>query len=149
MVWYFQQLARRVGAERMQKYLDAAGYGNHTIGGAIDTFWLEGGLRISPDEQIEFLKKLYFETLPFSTRSMQIVKKLLIIEQTGDYVLRAKTGTVSRFTPQIGWWVGYVETKGNVFFFAARITSPNPGPDFAQARIDGTRQLLKDVGALP
>ena len=68
VVWYYQELARRVGKEKMQYYVDAAHYGNQNISGQIDTFWLEGGLRISADEQVEFLKRLYKGDLPFSQR---------------------------------------------------------------------------------
>ena len=73
VVWYYQELARRVGKEKMQHYVDAAGYGD--ISGQIDTFWLDGGLRISPYEQIEFLKRLYQSDLPFSQLSMKIVHR--------------------------------------------------------------------------
>jgi len=53
VVWYYQELARRVGRDKMQPYLDAANYGNRDISGQIDSFWLEGGLKISPNEQID------------------------------------------------------------------------------------------------
>jgi len=84
-VWYYQELARRVGKERMQHYVDVAGYGNQDISGQIDTFWLEGGLRISAEEQVGFLKRLYESDLPFSRRSMDIVKDILVLEKTGSY----------------------------------------------------------------
>jgi len=58
VVWYYQELARRVGEKKMQQYVDAAHYGNRDISGKIDTFWLEGGLRISAEEQVEVLKRL-------------------------------------------------------------------------------------------
>ncbi len=41
-VWYFQELARRIGRERMQEWIDRAKYGNQNIGGEIDSFWLNG-----------------------------------------------------------------------------------------------------------
>ena len=59
VVWYYQEVARRVGPEEMQHYLDAAGYGNRKVGSQVDLFWLDGTLRISADEQVEFLKQLY------------------------------------------------------------------------------------------
>ena len=42
----YQEIARRIGAERMQKYLDLFEYGNRDIGGGIDQFWLTGDLRM-------------------------------------------------------------------------------------------------------
>jgi len=119
--WFYQEMARRVGKERMQRYLDAANYGNKSTNGGIDRFWLDGGLRITPREQIDFLVKLYRNELPFSRRSMDIVRNILISEKTKDYVLRAKTGWGSTFKPQVGWWVGYVEKADNVYFFALNI----------------------------
>src|SRR3979490_1041326 len=49
----YQEIARRVGAERMQKYLDLFEYGNRDIGGGIDQFWLTGNLRIDPMQQVD------------------------------------------------------------------------------------------------
>jgi hypothetical protein len=38
----YQEIARHIGAERMQKYVDLFEYGNRNIGGGIDQFWLTG-----------------------------------------------------------------------------------------------------------
>ncbi|MEM7033966.1 MAG: class D beta-lactamase, partial [Chloroflexota bacterium] len=108
-VWYYQELARRIGAEQMAHYVMLADYGNQDIRGEIDTFWLKGALRITSREQVDFLRALYQNELPFSQRSMDIVKDILIFEEGDDYILRAKTGWGQRFTPQVGWFVGYLE----------------------------------------
>ncbi|MBN1314306.1 MAG: class D beta-lactamase [Anaerolineales bacterium] len=125
-VWVYQELARQVGVEEMQQYVDAAGYGNQDISGEIDTFWLEGGLRISADEQVEFLQRLYQDDLPFSTRSMDIVKKILVQEETSTWRLSGKTGSAQRIDPHIGWFVGYLEIEENVYFFATNYSTSNP-----------------------
>ena len=65
VVWYYQELARRVGREKMQYWVDVVNYGNKDISGEIDNFWLVGGLRISANEQVEILKRQYQEDLPF------------------------------------------------------------------------------------
>ncbi|HEX7557031.1 MAG TPA: class D beta-lactamase [Leptolinea sp.] len=126
VVWYYQELARRVGKEKMQHFVDAANYGNKDITGQIDTFWLEGGLRISADEQVSFLKRMYQGDLPFSSRTVRIVKEILVLEKTESLQLSGKTGSGQRLTPHEGWFVGYLETKGNVYFFATNIESSNP-----------------------
>jgi beta-lactamase class D len=77
VVWYYQELARRTGPERMQGYVSRFDYGNREISGGIDQFWLTGGLRISPEEQVEFLRRFYFGELGVSERSTRIVKELL------------------------------------------------------------------------
>lgn len=74
-VWYYQELARRVGGQKMKYWLDKAAYGNADTSGGIDKFWLFGGLRISPEQQIDFLKRLHDNSVPFSQRSIDIVKK--------------------------------------------------------------------------
>jgi beta-lactamase class D len=147
VVWYYQELARRVGEKRMQQYVDVAHYGNQDISGKIDTFWLEGRLRISAEEQVEFLKRLYKGELPFSQRSMNIVKEILVLEKTETYQLSGKTGSGQRITPHVGWFVGYLETKSNVYIFAANIESPGTDGNGDKAR-EIARNILQDLGLL-
>ena len=150
VVWYYQELARQVGTEKMQQYVDAAGYGNQDISGKIDTFWLEGGLRISADEQIEFLKRLYAGELPFSQRNMDIVKSILIQEKTDDYRLSGKTGSAQRVAPHTGWFVGYLETQGNVYFFATNIESTGPdGMANGETAKQINRTILQRLDLIP
>ncbi len=141
-VWFYQELARRIGLERMQHYVDLAGYGNKDISGGIDMFWLTGGLRITPCEQIAFLVRLYHNQLPFSQRAMDIVKDILLFEKSEDYVLRAKTG----WAGQVGWFVGYMARKESVYFFANNIDIVKPGDD--KARIAITKSILRDLGLI-
>lgn len=117
-VWYYQELARRVGGEKMNYWLKKSNYGNADTTGGIDQFWLSGGLRVSPKQQIEFLKLLRNNKLPFSQRSMDIVKDIMIAKDTLGYVVRAKTGWGDDSTKYIGWYVGYVEKGGNVYYFS-------------------------------
>ena len=147
-VWFYQVLARRAGHERMQQFINQVGYGNRQIGTneAIDRFWLEGPLQITPKEQIEFLQRLYRGKLPFSQRTMDLVKDIMVFEQTPDYTLRAKTGWATKINPQIGWFVGYLEQNNNVYFFATNIDVRNP-KDTA-ARIEVTRRSFKALGLL-
>lgn len=142
VVWYYQELARRVGEKKMQYYVDAANYGNKDISGQIDSFWLEGRLGISADEQVEFLKRLYQGNLPFSQRSMNIVKTILVLERTESYQLSGKTGSVQRITPHEGWFVGYLETNGEVYFFATNFESPSPD---GLANGDTARKISQDI----
>jgi beta-lactamase class D len=150
VVWYFQELARRVGQAKMQAYVNAAHYGNQDISGQLDSFWLDGALRISADEQVEFLKRFYQGTLPFSKRSLDIVRSILVLEQTGAYTLSGKTGSAQRVTPHVGWFVGYLETSGNVYFFATNYESPGPdGLENGDTARAITRSILQSLGLLP
>jgi len=105
-VWFYQELARRIGTKRMQHYVREAGYGNKNIGGAIDEFWLNGDIRITMREQIKFLRKLYQNKLPFSRETMERVKGIMNYLATDKYTLYAKTGWTT--TQNIGWFVGFV-----------------------------------------
>jgi beta-lactamase class D len=142
-VWYYQELARRVGGERMKYWLDKANYGNADTSGGIDKFWLTGGLRITPEQQINFLRRLHDNNLPFSQRSMDIVKNIMIVRDTLGFIVRAKTGWGDQDNLNIGWYVGYVQTKDNVYYFVNCIQTVNSdNPDFAGARIDITNKIL-------
>lgn len=120
-VWVYQELARTTGLERIQTYVDAVGYGNGQLGTTADMFWLEGPLMISPEEQIHFLRRLRSGDLPFRPDVMDTVKAMMIDEENAHYVLRGKTGWAIRTDPNVGWYVGYLETNSNTFFFALTV----------------------------
>ena len=92
----YQEIARRIGQERMQKYVDLFDYGNHDIGGGIDQFWLTGNLRIDPVQQIDFVDRLRRSVLPVSKRSQDLVRDILPVTRVGDAVIRAKSGLLGR-----------------------------------------------------
>ncbi len=120
-VWYYQELARRVGEERMQYWLDTLGYGNHTMGAPIDLFWLEGELAISAHQQIAFLEQLYHQNLIFDKEVQTRVKSLMLADSTTAYQIYAKTGWGMRLDKQVGWYVGFVETAEGKWAFANNI----------------------------
>jgi beta-lactamase class D len=141
-VWFYQELAKRVGNETYVKHLQRVGYGNEKTGPDVTTFWLEGDLRISAREQIEVLQRLYKNELPYSRKHLQLLKTIMIVEQTPDYTIRAKTGQ----TRQIGWYVGYVETRAQVWLFAMNITITKKAE--AAFRQEITMEALRAKGIL-
>ena len=143
VVWYFQENARKVGKERMQKYINLFDYGNKDISEGVDVFWLEEGMKISQKEQVDFLRKFYSYSLPVKKRNTDIVKEIIEIEKNENYRLCGKTGFAMKVTPQIGWLIGYIETKGNVYFFATNIEQKDPSDLFGAARKDITISILK------
>lgn len=147
VVWYYQELARRTGPERMRSYLARFAYGNEDISGGIDQFWLTGGLGVSPVEQVEFLRRFYFEELGVSARSTEIAKELLVLEKTPEYRLSGKSGWAGLGepgTPQVGWLVGYLERGDDVYFFATKIEIRTD----AAARLGITKGVLRELGLL-
>lgn len=147
-VWFYQVLARRNGHQRMQQFVKQVGYGNQQIGtpDRIDHFWLDGPLKITPKQEIEFLRRLAQNKLPFSQRHMDLVKDMMIIEKTPDYTLRAKTGWVTSVSPNIGWIVGYLEQDNNQYFFATNIVMLT-SQDTAK-RLAVTRRSFQALGLL-
>lgn len=150
VVWYYQELARRIGKERMQKSLDKLDYGNKNIDAGIDIFWLKGDMEISAKEQIELLKKLYFLQLPFTDKAQSIVKNIIILEKNKDYKLSGKTGTVMRIGDiYYSWFVGYVELNENIYFFATNLkkNKSNFSGTYGEAKII-TIDILKSLNIL-
>ncbi|OWY25533.1 hypothetical protein C7N43_20245 [Sphingobacteriales bacterium UPWRP_1] len=121
-------------------------YSKPNTSGGIDKFWLTGGLRISPKQQIDFLKRLHDNKLPFSQRSVDIVKKIMIVKDTLDYVIRAKTGWADEEKRMVGWYVGYLEKNNKTYYFTNCIQTKNlDHPDFAKDRIDITYAILNEL----
>jgi beta-lactamase class D len=147
-VWFYQILARKIGYQRMQQFINQVGYGNRQIGTdkEIDRFWLQGPLQITPKQEIEFLQRLERNDLPFSEPTLDLVKDIMIVERTPAYTLRGKTGWINSVTPNIGWFVGYLQQNNNVYFFATNLsmTSINDAPK----RLEITRRSLKVLGLL-
>lgn len=150
----YQQIARRIGHERMQKYVDMFEYGNRNIGGGIDRFWLTGDLRISPLEQIAFLDKLRRRALPVSRRAQDMTMDILPVTKVGDSIIRAKTGltgvTDKNMTDgtktSVGWLVGWAEKGSTQTVFALNLDVREPKHSAARMRI--AQQCLSDIGAI-
>lgn len=120
-VWCFQELARRVGAEKYQQYLRDLNYGEWREPFVATTFWLDGSLQISALEQVNFLRRVYRRELPLSDPAYETLKHIMLVEEGNTYTLWAKTGWAARVTPPVGWYVGYVETPTDVWVFATNI----------------------------
>jgi len=144
----YQEIARRIGAERMQKYVDLLEYGNRNIGGGIDQFWLTGDLRIDPMQQIDFLDRLRRGVLPVGKRSQELVRDILPTIKAGDSVIRYKTGLLGaeRGRPSLGWVVGWAEKGSRHTVFAMNMDCTTP--EHVPARLTATQQCLADIGAI-
>jgi beta-lactamase class D len=149
VVWYYKELARRTGKERMQSYVDRFDYGNRDISGGIDGFWLAGGLRISAEEQVAFLNRFYFGKLGISERSTRLTREMLVLEETPSYRLSGKTGWagLGEAGQQIGWLVGYLESKEQVYPFAINIDIEKN--EDAALRMPIAKAILKQTGLIP
>jgi len=145
---YYQEVARRIGKDTMQFWLDSLHYGNHTIGGRVDSFWLDNSLTITPDEQLGLVKRLYFGQLPFQKRVQDIVKKMMVRENTSKYILAYKGGLgTSGNGNEIGLMVGWVEENRHPYFFVLNTEGGRDLP-MANMRLDLLKDILKQLGFL-
>lgn len=124
----YQDIARKIGVKRMKNYVKKLNYGNLKIDStSIAMFWLEGTSHINQLQQIDFLKRFYASELPISRNTETIMKRMMLIEETETYKISGKTGWSIRKGNNNGWFVGYVESESNVYFFATNIV---PKKDF-------------------
>lgn len=144
---YFQEVARRIGRDTMQNWIDTLQYGNKNINGPIDSFWLDNTLKISPDEQLGLVKRLYFDKLPFQKRTQQIVRNVMLQEDNTLYKLSYKTGWgFDGNKNSIGWLVGWIEENRHVYFFVTLVKSSDRNIDMRNVRINITKGILKERG---
>jgi len=149
VVWYYMEIAQRVGAQRMQKYVTQFRYGNEDISGGIDEFWRNSTLQISADEQVDFLRRFYTGKLNVSSRSTEIVKDIMLLEKTATYKFSGKTGAAPIETGgTLAWFVGYLEREGDVYFFALNMDGANYEA-IRDERINLTKRILTELGYLP
>jgi beta-lactamase class D len=144
---YYQEVARRIGKDTMQKWVDTLGYGNKNITGSIDSFWLNNQLKISPDEQLGLVKKLYFDQLPFRKSVQQMVRDVMLQEDNTAYKLSYKTGWGfdEKNNPQ-GWVVGWIEENKHVYFFVTFVKAEDGNTDIPTVRMNVTKSILKQMG---
>jgi beta-lactamase class D len=143
---YYQEVARRIGKDTMQHWLDSLKYGNHLIGGRVDSFWLDNSLKITPDEEMGVVKRLYFGQLPFQKRTQDIVKKVMLQESNANYRLSYKTGWGFRENGNaLGWVVGWIEENQHPYFFVLNLEGPN-NLDMIPVRMNILKGILKEQG---
>ncbi|MDX1725460.1 MAG: class D beta-lactamase [Pseudomonas sp.] len=142
----YQELARRIGLQRMRRQVEALGYGNGQVGSEVDQFWLKGPLTISAVEQTQFLARLAQDQLPFPPAIQGQVREICRLEQGAGWTLYGKTGWATAQDPGIGWWVGWLEQDDKLYSFALNI----PMADLRDAgkRIELGKASLRALGLL-
>ncbi|CCE07123.1 Beta-lactamase (OXA-5), class D (fragment) [Bradyrhizobium sp. STM 3843] len=142
----YQEIARRIGLERMQKFVDLLEYGNRDIGGGIDQFWVSGALRIDPVQQVDFVDRLRRGTLPISKRSQDLVRDIMPVIKVGDATMHAKTGLTDRDHGSLAWLVGWVDKGDEPTVFALNMDCPEPR--HVADRMTLTQGCLSEIGAI-
>jgi beta-lactamase class D len=125
VVWYSQQITLQLGAERFAAYVKRFGYGNADVGGdpgkdnGLSASWLGSSLRISPDEQVAFLRRLLNRELQVKPQAYDTSAALLRrADSVGGWQVFGKTGSGSDGGKRLGWYVGWLERDGRRMVFA-------------------------------
>lgn len=156
VVWFSQRLTPQIGMERIKKYLAGFHYGNQDMSGGITKAWLQTSLLISPDEQLEFWKRLWREELPVSKHAFAMTKKITYVDSSpAGWILNGKTGSGTILGADgkpmggMGWFAGHVSKGNREFVFVtnyadlvAHTDSLPPGPTAREI----TRKILNQMG---
>lgn len=136
-VWFFQTIADRVGEPAMQKHLTENNYGNMLMGPLLNSFWLDGELKISAMDQVDFLDRWRKRELTFSPAVQDKVYNILTEDDFGSFTMKSKTGWSIRTDGDIGWLVGFAEKEGKSCVFAMNL----------DLREDEDGNLRKDIAS--
>nr|WP_231753013.1 class D beta-lactamase [Burkholderia sp. TSV86] len=162
--WYSQQVTQALGQVRFQKYTGAFGYGNMDVTtmqgerNGVMGAWVNSSLRISPLEQVDFMRKIVNRTLPISAHAYDMTEHITALDARPDgWVVHGKTGTGSpgiRYDAAraYGWFVGWATKGSRTLVFANLIQDERRGKPSAGMRSrDAFLQALPAfaAGAIP
>jgi beta-lactamase class D len=130
VVWFYQEVARRIGMAQMKAWVDKLDYGNHKVEGPIDAFWLDdGSLAISAREQATFLRRIRTRDLPVSPENIAVLEKVFPAEQVGAALVYGKTGLCTDQKQAVGWLVGWIDDKKSRWVYALGIAAAKSDVD--------------------
>ena len=146
--WPFIDLLNKLDPERLQQAVRDSHYGNMDTRGSRTRFWVDGELRITPNEQLEFLRRLDQKTLPFSQQTIDTVRDMMVTARDEESILRGKTGwSAPEGQPNVVWYVGSLEHNGKCVEFAIVLIKENPDAGvMSKARRDLAEELLRRLG---
>ena len=120
--WYFEEIDKQLGSSTIQNYIRKIGYGNENVSPDLSSYWMQGTLKISPVEQVELLTVLHNNSFDFAPENVNAAKNAICLFSSEGKNFYGKTGTGRVDGQDVnGWFVGYIETAGNTYFFATNI----------------------------
>lgn len=155
-LWYSHVISQTLGMDKFKDYLAKFSYGNQDVSGdkgknnGLTHSWLSSSLEISPHEQAIFLQKLLNKQLPVSSKSQEMTKKILYLEELPNgWKLYGKTGSGSQLSSdrmeklelQIGWFIGWLEKENRKLVFAYYLEDQDKLETYAGRR---ARTIAKD-----
>ena len=142
--WYFQAIDEQLASTNIRNYIQQIGYGNENVSGRLSTYWLESSLKISPVEQVKLLTKLQNNSLGFSSENINAVKDAICLSSSDAGTFYGKTGTGRVDGQDVnGWFIGYIETVDNTYFFATNIGADSDATGGNATEI--TMSILSDM----
>lgn len=142
--WYFQEIDTQLGIDSVYRHIQEINYGNKDLHSAFPAYWLESSLKISPIEQVELLTKLHDNHFGFTPENIRAVKDAIRLSSSNGRTLYGKTGTGRVADKNVnGWFVGYIETTDNTYFFATNIKDDKSATGNNAAKI--TLSILEDM----
>ena len=142
--WYFESVDEQLGAANISNYIEEIGYGNENISGDFSTYWMESSLKISPIEQVELLTMLQNNSLGFAPENINAVKDAICLSSSDAGTFYGKTGTGRVDGQDVnGWFIGYIETADNTYFFATNIGADSDATGGNATEI--TMSILSDM----
>lgn len=133
VLWFSREITRRLGQKRFAHYVSRFNYGNMDVSGdigknnSLTRSWVMSSLRISADEQANFLRRFLARTLPVSDKAHAMTRAVIPVfdaadgwvvhGKTGSGWLRDEAGAIDRNRPQ-GWFIGWAEKDGRQIVFA-------------------------------
>ena len=142
--WYFQAIDEQLTSTNIRNYIQQIGYGNENVSGRLSTYWLESSLKISPVEQVKLLTKLQNNSLGFSSENINAVKDAICLSSSDAGTFYGKTGTGRVDGQDVnGWFIGYIETADNTYFFATNIGADSDATGGNATEI--TMSILSDM----
>ena len=111
--WLYGQSIDAAGLTPMGVWVQRAEYGNQNVGTRAGvSFWMDGTLVITANQQADFMELLFSEDHPFDHYSALDTKALFLTEAGDGWTLRYVLGTVPgpRTADKVGWLVGVLES---------------------------------------
>lgn len=153
VLWFSREITRRLGSERFAGYVSKFDYGNTDVSGTpgkndgLTRSWVNSSLKISPVEQVDFLRRLLARKLPVSDKAHAMTKAILPTFRSGGWTVQGKTGTTrlgdSADKRSLGWFVGWAnkDTRNIVFARLVIDTKRSDTPKGPQTRAIFLKEL--------
>jgi beta-lactamase class D len=146
--WYFDTVSRSLDEAVLERFTTAFRYGNASVRGGAErgSYWYDGQLRISANEQVRFLRRLHNGELGLTARTAALVRQIAQVETTPRWHMVAKTGACQALGEDTttNWYLGWVERPGDTYYFALQFEA-NGFDRALRERVPIARDLLTQL----